>query len=102
MTVQLALCSRADIRVSGCWLVDVQGISQAEDVEPGGYRALHGDEVVGDTDGELVGVLDRLRLLSLGRIANRLFIAPALRSIFQYRGDVIRLRFGTPLRSPAR
>lgn len=35
----------------------------------------------------------------LGRIANRLFIAPALRSIFQYRGDVIRLRFGAPLRS---
>ena len=30
----------------------------------------------------------------LGRIANRLFIAPTLRRIFQYRADVIRLRFG--------
>ena len=30
----------------------------------------------------------------LGRIAHRLFIAPALRRIFQYRSDVIRLRFG--------
>jgi uncharacterized protein (TIGR01777 family) len=38
----------------------------------------------------------------LGRLANRLFIAPTLRSIFQYRGDVIRLRFGSPLGSPAR
>ncbi len=30
----------------------------------------------------------------LGRVAHRLFIAPALRRIFQYRSDVIRLRFG--------
>ena len=30
----------------------------------------------------------------IGRLANRFFIAPALRRIFQYRGDVIRLRFG--------
>ena len=30
----------------------------------------------------------------LGRLANRLFIVPSLRRIFQYRGDVIRLRFG--------
>ena len=30
----------------------------------------------------------------LGRLANRLFIVPTLRKIFQYRGDVIRLRFG--------
>jgi uncharacterized protein (TIGR01777 family) len=33
----------------------------------------------------------------IGRLANRLFIVPALRAIFQYRSDVIRLRFGTPL-----
>ncbi len=33
----------------------------------------------------------------IGRLANRLFIAPALRAIFQYRNDVIRLRFGTSL-----
>jgi uncharacterized protein len=31
----------------------------------------------------------------LGRLTNRLFIVPALRKIFQYRGDVIRLRFGS-------
>ncbi len=30
----------------------------------------------------------------LGRLANRLLIVPTLRKIFQYRGDVIRLRFG--------
>jgi hypothetical protein len=30
----------------------------------------------------------------LGRLANRLFIVPTLRRIFQYRADVIRLRFG--------
>ena len=29
-----------------------------------------------------------------GRLANRVFIRPTLRKIFQYRGDVIRLRFG--------
>ncbi len=31
----------------------------------------------------------------LGRVANRLFISPTLKDIFRYRGDVIRLRFGT-------
>jgi ligand-binding SRPBCC domain-containing protein len=31
----------------------------------------------------------------LGRLANRLFIVPTLRRIFQYRADVIRLRFGS-------
>ena len=30
----------------------------------------------------------------VGRLVNRLFIRSALRKIFQYRGDVIRLRFG--------
>jgi ligand-binding SRPBCC domain-containing protein len=30
----------------------------------------------------------------IGRVANRLFIAPMLQRIFQYRADVIRLRFG--------
>jgi hypothetical protein len=30
----------------------------------------------------------------LGRLANRLFIGPTLMKVFQYRGDVIRLRFG--------
>jgi uncharacterized protein len=30
----------------------------------------------------------------LGRLGNRLFIVPALRRIFQYRAEVIRLRFG--------
>jgi len=35
----------------------------------------------------------------IGRIANRLFVAPALTRIFQHRGDVIRLRFGAAGRS---
>ena len=35
-----------------------------------------------------------LPLGALGRLANQLFIVPALRRIFQYRADVIRLRFG--------
>ena len=39
-------------------------------------------------------VLDAPPLGALGRIANRVFVAPALTRIFQYRGDVIRLRFG--------
>jgi uncharacterized protein (TIGR01777 family) len=30
----------------------------------------------------------------IGRLANRIFIGSTLRKIFQYRGDVIRLRFG--------
>lgn len=30
----------------------------------------------------------------LGRLAHRLFIGPTLTKVFQYRGDVIRLRFG--------
>ncbi|MEO8075216.1 MAG: TIGR01777 family oxidoreductase [Acidobacteriota bacterium] len=34
----------------------------------------------------------------LGRIAHRLFIRRTLRTIFQYRGDVIRLRFGVSSR----
>jgi uncharacterized protein len=34
---------------------------------------------------------------ALGRLADRLFIVPTLRRIFQYRADVIRLRFGAPL-----
>jgi len=35
----------------------------------------------------------------LGRFAHRLFIGRTLRKIFQYRGDVIRLRFGSQRRS---
>ena len=33
-------------------------------------------------------------LVILGRLANRLVIGLTLEKIFQYRGDVIRLRFG--------
>lgn len=49
-------------------------------------------------DGTSTVMEDRVRyappLGPLGRLANRLFIAPMLRRIFQYRADVIRLRFG--------
>jgi len=37
----------------------------------------------------------------IGRIAHRFFIAPSLRRIFQYRSDVIRLRFGCTLLAAA-
>ena len=49
-------------------------------------------------DGTSTVMEDRVRyappLGPLGRLANRLVIAPMLRRIFQYRADVIRLRFG--------
>ena len=31
----------------------------------------------------------------VGRLANFLFVGPTLKKIFRYRGDVIRLRFGS-------
>jgi uncharacterized protein (TIGR01777 family) len=52
------------------------------------FRALGSATVMDDR------VCYALPLGALGRLANRLFIVPALRRIFQYRADVIRLRFG--------
>jgi ligand-binding SRPBCC domain-containing protein len=65
--------------------------------EAGPYR-LWWHEHTFRADGERTVMEDRVYyappLGVLGRLANRLFIGPTLRKIFQYRGDVIRLRFG--------
>ena len=65
--------------------------------EAGPYR-LWWHEHTFRSEGERTVMEDRVYysppLGMLGRLANRLFIAPTLRKIFQYRGDVIRLRFG--------
>ena len=65
--------------------------------EAGPYR-LWWHEHTFHADGERTVMEDRVYyappLGVLGRLANRLFIGPTLRKIFQYRGDVIRLRFG--------
>jgi hypothetical protein len=34
-------------------------------------------------------------LRPLAAVANTLFVVPALRNIFKYRADIIRLRFGS-------
>lgn len=65
--------------------------------EAGPYR-LWWHEHTFQADGERTVMEDRVYyappLGILGRLANRFFIGPTLEKIFQYRGDVIRLRFG--------
>ena len=65
--------------------------------EKGPYR-LWWHEHTFHADGQRTVMEDRVYytppLGLLGRLANRLFIRATLRKIFQYRGDVIRLRFG--------
>jgi ligand-binding SRPBCC domain-containing protein len=54
--------------------------------------------ISGQADGPRTVMEDRVYytppLGLFGRLANRVFIRSTLRKIFQYRGDVIRLRFG--------
>ena len=73
------------------------GRSFVELQEAGPYR-LWWHEHTFQADGGRTIMEDRVYyappLGLLGRLANRLFIMPALRKIFQYRGDMIRLRFG--------
>lgn len=73
----------------GVRFVDVQ--------EQGPYRAWWHEHAF-RSDGSSTVMEDRVcytpPLGLLGRLANRLFIVPALRRIFRYRADVIRLRFG--------
>ncbi len=68
------------------------------DVQEAGPYRLWWHEHSFHADGERTVMEDRVfytpPLGILGRLANRLFIAATLRRIFQYRGDVIRLRFG--------
>jgi ligand-binding SRPBCC domain-containing protein len=65
--------------------------------ETGPYR-LWWHEHTFQIEGERTVMEDRVYytppLGILGRLAHRLFIAPMLRQVFQYRADVIRLRFG--------
>jgi uncharacterized protein len=65
--------------------------------EAGPYRFWRHEHTF-RADGERTVMEDRVYyappLGVLGRLANLLFIGPTLRKIFQYRGDVIRLRFG--------
>ena len=72
--------------------------------EAGPYRVWWHEHSF-EADGERTVMEDRVYyappLGILGRIAHRLFIGPTLRKIFQYRGDVIRLRFGIVLRKKA-
>jgi len=81
--------SRIAVWEPGRRFVDVQ--------EVGPYR-LWWHEHAFRADGARTVMEDRVLyappLGALGRIANRVFVAPALTRIFQYRGDVIRLRFG--------
>ena len=72
--------------------------------EKGPYRAWWHEHVFRDL-GSTTKMDDRVcyapPLGPLGRIANRVLIAPMLRRIFQYRADVIRLRFGPSSSSSA-
>ena len=81
--------SRIAVWEPGRRFVDVQ--------ETGPYR-LWWHEHAFRADGARTVMEDRILyappLGAIGRFANRVFVAPALTRIFQYRGDVIRLRFG--------
>jgi len=81
--------SRIAVWEPGRRFVDVQ--------EVGPYRVWWHEHAF-HADGGRTVMEDRVLyappLGALGRIANHVFVAPALTRIFQYRGDVIRLRFG--------
>ena len=68
-----------------------------DDQEAGPYRRWWHEHTF-EAEGERTVMQDRVcytpPLGPIGRIAQRLFIAPILRQVFRYRGDVIRLRFG--------
>jgi len=61
-------------------------------------RTASGGTITFQADGPRTVMEDRVYytppLGLFGRPANRVFIRSTLREIFQYRGDVIRLRFG--------
>jgi len=81
--------SRIAVWEPGRRFVDVQ--------EVGPYRVWWHEHAF-RADGARTVMEDRVLyappLGAIGRLANRVFVAPALMRIFQYRGDVIRLRFG--------
>lgn len=73
------------------------GRSFADLQEKGPYRFWRHNHTF-QADGPRTVMEDRVYytppLGLFGRLANRVFIRSTLRKIFQYRGDVIRLRFG--------
>jgi len=77
------------------WLPGVRFVDQQE---RGPYRSWYHEHSF-RAEGTSTVMEDRVYyappLSLLGRLANRVFIVPTLRRIFQYRADVIRLRFGT-------
>lgn len=80
-----------------------EGRGFADVQEKGPYRFWRHEHAF-HADGSRTVMEDRVYyrppLGILGRLAHRLFIADTLRKIFQYRGDVIRLRFGVVERPP--
>ena len=73
------------------------GRSFADVQDAGPYRVWRHEHVF-TAQGNQTVMDDRVyytpRVSLLARLTNRLFVAPKLRDIFQYRADVIRLRFG--------
>jgi ligand-binding SRPBCC domain-containing protein len=88
-SVPIAWRSRIVRWVPGAGFVDLQ--------EKGPYRTWWHEHSF-EADGASTLMEDRVWYAPpfgvLGRLVNSLFIAPALRRIFQYRAEVIRLRFG--------
>ena len=74
------------------------GRSFADVQDSGPYRVWRHEHVF-IAEGSRTVMEDRVyytpRVGVMARLTNRLFVAPRLRDIFQYRADVIRLRFGT-------
>ncbi len=73
------------------------GRSFADVQDSGPYRVWRHEHVF-TAQGNQTMMDDRVyytpRVSLVARLTNRLFVAPKLRDIFQYRADVIRLRFG--------
>jgi hypothetical protein len=68
------------------------------DVQDSGPYSVWRHEHVFTAEGNRTVMADRVyytpRVGAIARLTNRLFVAPQLRGVFQYRADVIRLRFG--------
>jgi ligand-binding SRPBCC domain-containing protein len=74
------------------------GVRFVDSQERGPYRSWYHEHLF-RREGATTVMEDRVYyappLNVIGRLVNRFFIVPALRRIFQYRAEVIRLRFGS-------
>lgn len=89
--------SRIELWEPGRRFADVQ--------ERGPYRCWWHEHQFRQLDGQTVmedHVYYAPPLGPLGRLANKLFVAPQLRRIFSYRAHAVAQRFGKSLRAPAR